>query len=108
VPRFKQLSVTRVDLSSLEPKVKRKFSARQIAQMQRDDEIRMALNQAATIPESQAVVIGLKDGQKLPTLRAAIYRVLRAEPHDLNWGVRGQQIVISKGSIPGRRANRKK
>ena len=106
--RYKQLSVKRVDLSDLEPKAKeRKLTPRQIARMERDDEIRSALNEAASLPASQAVVIDLPDGQKLPTLRAAVARVIGSEPRDLNWGVRGLSIVISKGAIPGGRGGRR-
>lgn len=104
MPRYKQLSVRKVELSEFEPRMKeRKLSARQAAQLERFEEIRTALNEAASLPASQAVVIEIKDGQKLPTLRAAVDRVLKAEPRSLNWGVRGQSIVISKGPIPGRR-----
>jgi hypothetical protein len=71
--------------------------------MERDDEIRAALNEAATLPASQAVIIDSKEGQKLVTLRAAVDRIIKAEPRDLNWGVRGQKIVFSKGDIAGGR-----
>jgi hypothetical protein len=95
--------VKKVDLADLTPKrTERKLSPRQIAQQERDSEIRAAFNEAASLPASQAVVIELSDGQKLPTMRAAIGRVLKAEPREINWGVRGQSIVISKGKIPGR------
>jgi exopolyphosphatase/pppGpp-phosphohydrolase len=101
--RYKHLSVKKVDMAELAPKPKeRKLSPRQIATMERDDEIRAALNEAASLPASQAVVIDLKEGQKLPTMRAAFNRVLKTEPREINWGVRGNSIVISKGQIPGR------
>lgn len=101
--RYKHFSVKTVELTDLAPKPKeRRLSPRQIAQRERDDEIRVALNEAASLPASQAVVIDLKEGQKLPTMRAAVSRVLKTEPRELNWGVRGQSIVISKGKIPGR------
>jgi len=106
--RYRQLSVKRVDLADLQPKAKeRKPSPREIARMERDGEIRAALNEAASLPASQAVVIDLKDGQKLPTLRAAVARIIGSEPRDLNWGVRGASIVISKGVIPGGRGGRR-
>jgi hypothetical protein len=103
VPRYKHINVKKVDLAEFAPKPKeRALTARQIAQRERDDEIRAALNEAASLPSSQAVVIELAKNQKLPTMRAAISRVLAAEPRELNWGVRGSSIVISKGTIPGR------
>jgi hypothetical protein len=101
--RYKHLSVKKVELADLAPQPReRKLTPRQLAQLERDDEIRAALNEAASLPASQAVVINLTQGQKLPTMRAAISRVLKAEPRDLNWGVRGESIVISRGKIPGR------
>ena len=104
MPRYKHLAVKKVDLASLAPRPKeRKLSPRQIAQIERDEEIRAALNEAAALPASQAVVIDPKEGQKLVTLRAAVDRIVKAEPRDLNWGVRGQSIVFSRGDIPGGR-----
>jgi hypothetical protein len=107
VVRYKHMRVRKVELSELEPKAKeRALSPRQIVQLERDEEIRAALNEAASLPASQAVVIDLKEDQKLPTIRAAVDRILKAEPRDLNWGVRGQSIVISKGELPSRRGGR--
>jgi hypothetical protein len=107
--RYKQLNVKKIKLDDLEPQPKdRRLSPRQRAAMERDDEIKAALNEAASLPPSEAVVISLGDGQKMPTLRAAIDRILRAEPRKLNWGVRGNRIVISKGTIPGRRGGRRR
>jgi hypothetical protein len=106
--RYRHLAVKKIELAEFEVKRKeRELSPRQVAQMERDDEIRAALNEAAALPASQAVVIELKGGQKLPTLRAAVGRVVKAEPRDLEWGVRGQSIVISKGQIPGHRGGSK-
>jgi len=106
--RYKHLNVKKVDLAELAPKPReRKLTPRQIAQQERENEIRAALNEAAALPASQAVVIDLQKGQKMPTLRAAIGRVLKAEPRELNWGVRGQSIVISKGTLPSRGGSRR-
>lgn len=101
--RYKHFTVKKVDLADLVPKPReRRLTPRQIAQQERENDIRAALNEAASLPASQAVVIDLKEGQKLPTLRAAISRILKDEPRELNWGVRGQSIVISKGKLPSR------
>ncbi len=61
------------------------------------------MNEAAALPASEAVAIELKPDQKMPTLRAAFARILAAEPRELNWGLRGTTILISKGHIPGGR-----
>jgi hypothetical protein len=107
--RYKQLNVKRINLDDLKAQPKdRPLTPRQRAAIERDDEIKAALNEAASLPPSEAVVIALGDGQKMPTLRAAIDRILRAEPRKLNWGVRGNRIVISKGTIPGGRGGRRR
>lgn len=105
--RYKQLQVKTINLDDLKPQPKiRQMSPRQLAALERDREIEIALNEAAALAPSQAVVIELKGDQKLPTLRAAIGRILRANPRELNWGVRANQVVISKGVVPGRRTKR--
>ena len=101
--RFKQLQVSKIPLVDLQPQRERKLSPRQRAALERDDEIRAAFDLAATLPSSEAVIVEPREGTKLPTLRAAVDRLVRAEPRQLNWGVRGQRIVISKGDIPGGR-----
>jgi hypothetical protein len=107
--RYKQLSVKKMNLDDLKPQPKdRQLSPRQRAAMERDAEIKVALNEAASLPPSEAVVIELTKDQKMATLRAAIDRILRAEPRKLNWGARGNRIVISKGTIPGRRGGRRR
>jgi hypothetical protein len=79
-----------------------------MAAIERDSEIKSALNEAASLPASEALIIELGVGQKMPTLRAAIERLLKAEPRQLNWGVRGTRVVISKGVIPGGRRGRRR
>ncbi|MBA2701239.1 MAG: hypothetical protein H0U58_05985 [Chloroflexi bacterium] len=81
----------------------REMTPRQRSTMERDDELRAAINEAAALPASEAVAIDLKEGQKLPTVRAALTRILRAEPRDLRFRVRGQTIYISRGQIPSGR-----
>lgn len=106
--RYKHFTVKKVDLADLVPKPReRKLTPKQIAQQERENDIRAALNEAASLPASQAVVIDLNEGQKLPTLRAAISRMLKDEPRELNWGIRGHSIVISKGKLPGRGGSRR-
>lgn len=102
--KYKHLSVKKVSLADFAPEKKvKELSPRQRAILERDDEIRAAMNEAAALPASEAVAIELKSDQKMPTLRAAINRIITAEPRDLNWGVRGTTVLISKGPIPGRR-----
>ena len=107
MPRYKHFTVRKVSLAELAPKPKeRPLSPRQLAQLEREAEVRAALNEAVSLPASEAVVLEPKDGEKLSTLRTSMKRVLAAEPRDLNWGTRGDALLISKGPLPGRRAGR--
>jgi hypothetical protein len=107
---FKQLSVGElVALDSIKPQPRvRPETPRQRAIRERTEDIRAACNIAAAAPSSLAVPIRPKPGQKIATLRLAVGNLMRAEKRDLNWGVRGDVIYISKGQIPGSRGRRTK
>ena len=106
--RYKMLSVKRVGLDTLRvEKQPREMSPSQRAVLERDEELRAVLNEAAALPVSEAVAIEPKEGQKLATLRAALARLLAAEPRELNYAVRGRTIYISKSPIPGARGRSK-
>ncbi len=106
--RYRHLAVKKINLSDIAVKPKEKaLTPRQRAIAERDDEIRAAFDEAATLPSSEAVAIELKEGQKLPTLRAAIQRIHDAERRGVNFAVRGTTIFLSKGDIPGRRGRRR-
>jgi hypothetical protein len=102
---FKQLNVGElVALDSIRPQPRaRPETPRQRAIRERTEDIRAACNIAAAAPSSLAVPIKPKPGQKLATLRLAVGKLMAAEKRDLNWGVRGDVIYISKGKIPGGR-----
>lgn len=103
--RYKHLAVRKVSLETLRnEKPTREPSPRQQAALERDDDLRAAINEAAALPASEAVAIELKEDQKLPTVRAALTRILRAEPRELSFGVRGRTIYISRGQIPSGRS----
>lgn len=107
---FKQLSVgelVALDTIRPEPRV-RPETPRQRAIRERSEDIRAAFNIAAAAPASLAVPIKLKPGQKLATLRLAVGKLMESEARNLNWGVRGDVIYISKGQIPGGRGRRRK
>jgi hypothetical protein len=79
-----------------------RVSPRQLAVLEREKELRRALNLAATRPASEVVVIEPEANESLATIRASLERLLRREPRDLYWGVRGGAIVIAKDSLPPR------
>ena len=107
---FKQLSVGElVALDSIKPPPRvRPETPRQRSIRERTEDIRAACNIAAAAPSSLAVPIRPKPGQKIATLRLAVGNLMQTEKRDLNWGVRGDVIYISKGRIPGGRGRRTK
>ncbi len=107
MPRYKHFTARRTSLAEFAPKRKeRKLSPRQLAQLERENELRAALNEAASLPASEVVVLEPKEGEKLATLRLSMKRVLTAEPRELNWGIRGNVLLITKGELPGRSRGR--
>jgi hypothetical protein len=92
----------------LAPKVRkpRALSPRQLAIQKRDQAIVKLLNEIAVGPQSAIKKIELEDGEKLVTIRAAVSRQLKAHPADINMGVRGGAIFLSRGPIPGGRGGR--
>ena len=73
----------------------------------RDDEIRRVINEAAAAPPSQAIPINLRDDQKLPTMRAAVKRLIKQSELPVNMAIRGKTVFLSRGSIPSGRGVRK-
>jgi hypothetical protein len=109
LPKYKHLAVKRVALADIAPpkSTLKTETPRQRAIRERDEEIVATFNEAAALPASEAVAIELRPDQKLPTMRAAINRLLVAEGRDLSYGVRGTTIYISKGNIPGGRGRKR-
>lgn len=105
MPRYKHIQVKRVPLAEFLPVPKpRELTPRQRAKLERDNEMRAAIAEANDGPETDAVVIVPRPGQKLPTLRAAAIRLLREERVKVNCATRGESLVFSKGNIPGARS----
>ena len=107
--KYKHLAVKRVALADIAPPkaTLKTETPRQRAIRERDEEIVATFNEAAALPASEAVAIELRPDQKLPTMRAAINRLLVAEGRDLSYGVRGTTIYISNGNIPGGRGRKR-
>lgn len=82
--------------------------SRRVVARRRAEQLRRALNLAATLPASQVVIIEADEGEQLGTIRAALIRLLAEEPRDLVWGVRGEMIVIGRERLPAIRRNRRR
>jgi hypothetical protein len=106
-PRYKHFKAETLDLSALaasKPR-ERKLSPRQLAALEREAEIKTALDQAAALPASQAYALHLADGEKMPNYRNAFLRVWSESPRRLNVAARGTTIYISAGKLPGKAWN---
>ncbi len=93
--------------SLIVPAKPKELSPRQRAIVERDEEIRRAVNEAAVAPASQAIPITPRPDQKLTTLRAAIRRIAKEAGSTVNVGVRNDTIYLSRGSLPGRGGRRR-
>jgi hypothetical protein len=92
----------------LAPKLRkaRALTPRQLAIQKRDQAILKTLNEIAVGAMSGIKKIELEEGEKLVTIRAAVLRQVKAHPADINMGVRGGAIYLSRSPIPGSRGGR--
>ncbi|MEO8207872.1 MAG: hypothetical protein ABI598_02460 [Chloroflexota bacterium] len=88
------------------PRKPRALTPRQLAARKRDQAIHKALNEIAVGPMSGIKKIELEDGDKLATIRLAVARQIAAHPAEINMGVRGGSIFLSRSPIPGARGGR--
>jgi hypothetical protein len=89
------------------PRKPRALSPRQLAIRKREQTIEKVLNELGAGPASWIKKIELEDGEKLPTIRAAIARQIKATSSSVNLGVRNNAIYLSRGPIPGARGGRR-
>jgi hypothetical protein len=102
VSQPKPFKIRRASLAELTERPKpREVSPRERARREREAVLGRALNQAASLPASMAIVIEPEEGEKLSTIRLSLKQILDAEPRDLHWGVRGNALLITKGALPG-------
>lgn len=94
-------------LEELAPKPReRALSPRQLAALQREEEIRKAFARLRT--DEDIVAIELDPADKVPTLRAAVKRVIGVHRPDVNMAIRGRTIYVSTGKLPGGRGRKPK
>lgn len=93
-------------LDELKPKARdRALSPRQLAALQRDDEIRKALGRLRT--EEDIIALELDPADKIPTMRAAVKKAIAAHKPDANVAIRGRTIYLSLAKLPGGRGGRR-
>jgi hypothetical protein len=89
-------------IEELAPKSReRALSPRQLAALQREEEIRKAL--ARLKGDEDILAIELDPAEKIPTMRTAVKRAIAAHRPGTNMAVRGRTIYVSAGKLPGGR-----
>jgi hypothetical protein len=94
-------------LEELQPKThERALSPRQLAALQREEEIRKAL--ARLKSDEDILAIELDPAEKIPTMRAAVKKAIAAYRPGMHMAIRGRTIYVSSGPLPGGRGRKPK
>ncbi len=80
----------------------RALSARQLAAMQREEEICEALDSLKS--DDQVLALELDPAEKVPTMRLAVKRAIARHRPGTSMAIRGRTIYISTGPLPARGA----
>ncbi|HYO44151.1 MAG TPA: hypothetical protein VES19_13210 [Candidatus Limnocylindrales bacterium] len=89
-------------IEELTPKPRqRALSPRQLAALQREEEVRKALARLKT--DEDVLAIELDPAEKVPTMRLSIKKAVAAHRPEVNVAVRGRTIYLSTGKLPGGR-----
>ena len=81
-------------IEELAPKPReRALSPRQLAALQREEEIRKAL--ARLKSDEDVIAIELDPAEKIPTMRAAVKKAVAAHKPGTNMAIRGRTIYLS-------------
>jgi hypothetical protein len=89
------------------PRKARPLSPRQQAIKKREAAIEKVLNELGAGPASAIKKIELEDGEKLPTIRAAIVKQIKGSKSSVKLAVRNGDIYLSRGPIPRSGGGRK-
>jgi hypothetical protein len=108
-PLYKRITVETGSLKDLQiARAERPLTERQKRLNERAADFEHAINQAAVGSKESYVRIKLGKGDKPATQRAAFTKVWNANPREgVDWGMRGGDIIISRGPIPGGRGRAK-
>lgn len=92
-------------IEELAPKPKeRALSPRQLAALQRDEEIRKAL--ARLKADEDILAFELDPAEKTPTMRLAVKKAIAAHRPGASMAVRGRTIYVSLSVLPANRGGR--
>ncbi len=100
------MRVRSAKIEELTPKPReRALSPRQLAALQREDEIRKALGRLKS--DEDVIAIELDPAEKIPTMRAAVKKAIAGFKPGTNMAIRGRTIYLSTGRLPGGRGGRR-
>jgi hypothetical protein len=101
------MRIRNAKIDELQPKPKeRALSPRQLAALQREDEIRKAL--AKLKADEDILAIELEPAEKIPTMRAAVKKAIATHRPGTSMAIRGRTIYVSAGKLPGGRGRKPK
>jgi hypothetical protein len=83
----------------------RALSPRQLAAVQREEEVRKAL--ARLRSDEDVIAIELDPAEKIPTMRAAVKKAIVAHKPGTNMAIRARTIYLSTAKLPGGGGGRK-
>ena len=82
------------------------MSPRQLAALQREEEIRRALGRLRN--DEDIIALELDPAEKIPTMRAAVKKAIAAHKPGTTMAIRGRTIYLSTGRLPGGRGRKPK
>lgn len=93
-------------LEELKPQARdRALSPRQLAALQREEEIKKALGRLKA--DDDILALELDPADKIPTFRLAVKKAIAAHRPGTNMAIRGRTIYLSTGKLPGGRGGRR-
>jgi hypothetical protein len=105
--RTPEMRIRPAKIEELAPKPReRALSPRQLAALQREEEIRRALGRLKS--DEDILAVELDPAEKIPTMRAAVKRAIAAHKPGTNMAIRGRTIYLSTGPLPGGRGRKPK
>jgi hypothetical protein len=101
------MRIRNAKIEELKPKPKeRALSPRQLAALQREDEIKRALGRLKG--DDDIIAIELDPAEKIPTMRAAVKKAIASHRSGTSMAIRGRTIYVSTGPLPGGRGRKPK
>jgi hypothetical protein len=102
-----KMRIRAAKMEELVPKPReRALSPRQLAALQREEEIKRALGRLKS--NDDLIALELDPADKIPTMRAAVKKAIAAHKPGTNMAIRGRTIYLSSGKLPGGRGRRAK